>query len=187
MVLRKESLPIWWEEIEPYEINHALWGSTYQPEAFAKLCYIKGDAIYVNMFVKEKEPKAVYTKNNDPVYKDSCLECFLNVNPDKTDNYFNFEMNANGAILVGFGNGREHRKSIDVDFVPFVFKNEEGWGVTLIVPESFVLEYFSTIQDEWKGNFYKCGDETESVHFLSWSEVKEEKPNFHCPKWFGKL
>lgn len=187
MVLRKESLPIWWEEIEPYEINHALWGSTYQPKVWAKLCYIKEDALYLNMFVEELNPKATYTNPNDPVYKDSCLEFFINVNPNHNDNYLNFEMNANGAMLVGIGSGREHRKPLDVDFSPFVFKNDEGWGVTLIIPESFLLEHFASISDEWKGNFYKCGDETESTHFLSWSEVKEEKPNFHCPQWFGTI
>ncbi len=42
-----------------------------------------------------------------PVYKDSCLEAFLNFAPEDLEKgYLNFEVNANSALLNGFGPGR---------------------------------------------------------------------------------
>lgn len=187
MPVMKTHLPILWEEIPAYEISHALWNTTYQPKALARLAYIENDALYINMFVEEKNPKADYHKQNDPVYKDSCLECFINLNPLHQVEYLNIEVNANGAMLMGFGKDRHARQRIEEELTIGSFKNERGWGFTLILPIEFLKQFFTEIGHEWRGNFYKCGDETKEVHFLSWSEVKEEKPDFHCPQWFGKL
>ncbi|WP_350005689.1 carbohydrate-binding family 9-like protein, partial [Phocaeicola dorei] len=38
-----------------------------------------------------------------------------------------------------------------------------------------------------RANFYKCGDELQKPHFLSWSPIKIEKPDFHRPDFFGLL
>lgn len=52
----------------------------------------------VRLTAWEREPKAVYTANGDPVYKDSCLEFFASFDAH-SQKYMNFEMNANGAYL----------------------------------------------------------------------------------------
>lgn len=187
MQVKKTRLPILWDELDEMAIDHALWGTTYTPKAWAKIAYIEHDAVYVNMFVEEKEPLATYTQAQDPVYQDSCLECFLNFDPNHQEAYFNFEMNANAAMLVGWGKDRHQREAVDCDFHPYVFKNERGWGVTLIIPEALILKYYDRIASTWKGNFYKCGDCCQPAHYLSWSPVEEEKPNFHAPLWFGTL
>lgn len=38
-----------------------------------------------------------------------------------------------------------------------------------------------------RGNFYKCGDLTAEPHYLSWSPIAFERPNFHLPEFFGEL
>lgn len=38
-----------------------------------------------------------------------------------------------------------------------------------------------------KANFYKCGDELQTPHFLSWNPINIEKPDFHRPDFFGSL
>ena len=87
-----------WDNEVKYELKHLLWGTTYNPYAYCQLVYKKGDALYIHMFVEEKNPKAIYTKPNEPVYKDSCLECFLMLND--SGNYLNIEVNANGVMLM---------------------------------------------------------------------------------------
>ena len=37
------------------------------------------------------------------------------------------------------------------------------------------------------GNFYKCGDATLLPHYLSWSQIDTEQPDFHRPEFFGEL
>jgi hypothetical protein len=36
-------------------------------------------------------------------------------------------------------------------------------------------------------NFYKCGDELPTPHFLSWNPIEWKEPSFHRPEQFGKL
>ena len=37
------------------------------------------------------------------------------------------------------------------------------------------------------GNFYKCGSKTAHPHYVSWSAIDGDKPDFHRPDCFGKL
>ena len=60
----------------------------------------------------------------------------------------------------------------------FVFENEahELYGVNI---EGNVLDF--------KGNFYKCGDETKTPHYGSWNPIENPTPDFHRPEGFGEL
>jgi hypothetical protein len=40
---------------------------------------------------------------------------------------------------------------------------------------------------EIKANFYKCGDELQTPHFLSWNPIEIDQPDFHRPDFFGTL
>lgn len=176
-----------WNDIKPLELKHALWNTEYTPYTWVKLVYKENDALYVNMFVEELNPKAIYKHPNDPVYKDSCLECFLNVNPEHTNNYINIEVNANAVMLMGVGPERYVRENIFPDFKPIVYKNEKGWGYILKVPADFLKLHFGDIADEWTCNFFKCGDDCEYEHYLSYSFVDSKIPNFHCPSCFATI
>ncbi len=108
----------------------------------------------------------------------------------------------NGTILIGVGptrNGREHAPKEVTDLVqrwsslgdtPFEERVEEtDWEVALIIPYAvfFKHQIESLDEKEIKANFYKCGDELQTPHFLSWNPIKIEKPDFHRPDFFGTL
>jgi len=38
-----------------------------------------------------------------------------------------------------------------------------------------------------KANFYKCGDNMKTPHYLSWNPIGTERPNFHTPDYFGTI
>jgi hypothetical protein len=38
----------------------------------------------------------------------------------------------------------------------------------------------------WRGNFYKCGDETSHPHWGMWAPIREGF-TFHQPRFFGTL
>jgi len=74
------------EEIEKWEkltISHKLWGTTKNVEAYGQMGYIAGKEWIVKLTAYEKNPMATYTQDNDPVYRDSALEVFLNFMPEK--------------------------------------------------------------------------------------------------------
>ena len=46
---------------------------------------------------------------------------------------------------------------------------------------------FKTIDNTWRGNFFKCGDDCEYEHYLSWSNIPYEEKNFHRTECFGEI
>ena len=63
------------------------------------------------------------------------------------------------------------------------------WEVALVIPYTVFIKHRITSLDGQtiKANFYKCGDELQTPHFLSWNPINIEKPDFHRPDFFGSL
>lgn len=82
-----------------------------------------------------------YKEDQDPVYKDSAVEAFFRFNSgdgSRQDIYLNFEMNANGAILAGYGKNKTERTPFEADMLQKLNckaeVEEEQWNVSLMVP-----------------------------------------------------
>ena len=141
----------------------------------------------------EENPKAIYDKYNDPVYKDSCLEFFVRFNSE-SPKYMNFEMNSNGAFLAAVRTDRANKTPINMLApLPKVTATKENgsWSVEVFFSNDFIGKTFGKFSfargEQIKGNFYKCGDETEIPHFGMWSPVDNATPDFHRPEFFGTL
>jgi hypothetical protein len=101
--------------------------------------------------------------------------------------------------LGGFGKGREGRellpaKILDKIQSQVIIRRERdlglvNWELTVVIPfEVFMYDSLSSLQGRrCTANFYKCGDCLPEPHFLSWSEIKSNKPDFHLPEYFGAL
>ena len=167
------------------------WTEGYAPEAYAQLMYVEGKGFALKMTCKEPSPKADYSNYNDPVYKDSCMEFFVSFN-NQSPKYMNFEMNSNGAFLSAVRTERANKTPINM-LAPLpkvkAEKDENGWSVEVFFSNDFIGKTFGkfcfTRGESFKGNFYKCGDETEIPHFGMWSPIDSEKPDFHRPEFFG--
>ena len=90
------------ENVEPFRVEHLLWGTTQIPETYGYLGFVPSDGFYLKMVCKEKNPLRVYEKNQDPVYRDSAMEAFFQFDSERERNtnalYLNLEVNANGAL-----------------------------------------------------------------------------------------
>ena len=176
------------------EIACYKWTEGYTPYAFAQLIYVRDLGLALHMEAYESDPKSVYTMYNQPVYTDSCLEFFVNCNPDQPL-YINFEMNANGAFLSALRPGRKGKQPIHelMSDLPAVMakKFEDHWSVDAFFTLSQIKTLFGKDNfetgDVLLGNFYKCGDETPIPHFGMWAPIDLEAPDFHRPEFFGKL
>lgn len=169
------------------------WTEGYSPEAYAQLIYVEGRGFALRMTAMESDPTAVYTKYDEPVYKDSCLEFFVNFNT-ANNKYMNFEMNSNGAFLAAVRTERANKTPINMLApLPKVKANKEDgcWTVEVFFSNDFIGKTFGKFcfsrGESFKGNFYKCGDETPIPHFGMWSPVDSDKPDFHRPEFFGTL
>lgn len=183
-------------ECDPFQIAQYAWGCSYQPEAFGRLGYIEYEGFLLSLSCKERDPKARYLRNDDPVYRDSCLEAFINFNPqDARAGYMNFEMNAAGAILCQYGVSLQNRYFLQSKGYPVpqprVARGRDLWEVELLIPLSLIAAVYGTVDfhsgSVLRGNFFKCGDDTASPHYGSWAPIQSDHPNFHVPQAFGEL
>ena len=193
----KNGTAIQWDSLMSAKIENYQWEKNgYCPKAFAKACYDER-SINLRLTVYENEIKATYKDMNDPVYKDSCLECFIQPDSIYDGRYLNFEFNARGTLLLGLGSRREGRslfgkevlKYFDISVFDEIVDEIHEWGVNFRIPIEFLQKVYPGFEladgKLMKGNFYKCGDETKYPHYGSWNEVISQKPNFHCPEFFG--
>ena len=180
-----------WSNVEKANIDKFVWLKDYCPVCYAQAVYVEGEELKVRLTCVEKNPKAAHEGFYSHVYKDSCLEFFFSFDDGKT--YVNAEMNSKGSCLIGYGAGRHGRTRIDeLAPIPEVKAEigEESWSVELTLPDTTIEKVFGVkpaVGTVIKGNFYKCGDETEVEHYGMWSPVGTEKPDFHRPEYFGEM
>ena len=183
-----------WDEVKEEKLDFSHWGSEAFYNTYFKMCFVKNKGIYVAMRTDETSLRKVCTKTDDPVYEDSCMEFFI-APIEGNDNYINFEISASGAYLSEFGASKIDRVFIKelTDFVPkiTVKENSDGWSTELFVPCELISDIFKVKFDASastvKGNFYKCGDKTQKVHYSSYNEMTTLPPGFHNPGCFATL
>ena len=181
-----------WSAIPVGRVKCPCWGTTYTPETTFQCAYAPGKALYIRMECRESEPLARCREQDGRVWFDSCMEAFLG--PAREGSYMNLECNSIGTLLCSAGSEWYVRQNLAESGLPRPAARcrveKDWWELRLEVAAE-------TLRGLWGmelapggtlyANFYKCGDETEQPHFLSWSPVDLPEPNFHAPEFFGVL
>ncbi|NLJ41542.1 MAG: hypothetical protein GX352_08040 [Clostridiales bacterium] len=192
-----------WKEIDPVLIDEYPWDENgYKPRVEVRFLYTES-ALHLHFTSFEKEILARYKNMNEPVYTDSCVEFFFNADPKKDNRYFNFEINAIGTLLLGFGSNRDDRIMVEDVFQDlFNIKSsvdrdkadqysDDQWILEFSIPYSFIEKYYGKQNFEagkkMKGNFQKCGDNTKFPHYGCWNRIDIPEADFHRPEYFGEL
>jgi hypothetical protein len=180
-----------WAAVPRLETGCVLWLPDAGIRAFGQFCH-DAEYLYVHLRAVERDIRAEYTAPLSPVCEDSCLEFFFM--PEGEDRYLNFEVNPNGCLLAGFGRGRAdrvflHREDLRELFGIRTARTPDGWEVFYRIPLDYIRLFYPDYQFKGKlaANFYKCGNKTVNRHYLSWSPVLLESPDFHCPEYFGVI
>ncbi len=174
------------------------------PKTEFKMVY-DDQALYVIFRVDDQFVRSVSTEYQGPVYKDSCVEFFFTPGTDITQGYFNLETNAGGnALFYHQEKQGVNARGIDPadfakieiahslpDVVDPEIKEPTIWTLEYRLPLD-ILDKYAPVKSpakgaQWRANFYKCADATSRPHWLTWSEVQFERPNFHLPEFFGEL
>ena len=149
--------------------------------------------LWLHYLVKEDFVRAVCREDQEPVWQDSCVEFFVK----QGDIYRNFEFNSLGVCLSASGPDRNSRERLDKVNIEQILrfpslKNENlpsesvptNWSLTVAIPLGLIgLEPGS----QFMANFYKCGDKTKVPHYVSWSAIQTQSPDFHQPGFFAPV
>lgn len=154
--------------------------------------------LYIRYFVHGNSLKATYEFDNSPVHKDSCVEFFMKKEGDTE--YMNFEFNCIGTCDAARRLSRDVKTSLTPDEYKSIqrlssvkskaFNEQTGihtWSLTVVIPFSLIGLDPANLPEKILGNFYKCADDTQDPHFLSWSPIDVSQPNFHLPEFFGEI
>ena len=188
------------EKIGFQPIDNVNWEAyPYRPKVEFRIAH-SDDAVLLHFNVKEASVRAKYGEDDGSVWTDSCVEFFSIPAGDGV--YYNMECNCVGRLLIGAGAGRSNRQHAPQEVLDKVqrwsslgqedFEERIGdcsWEVALVIPYSaFFMHNITSLDGKAiRANFYKCGDKLQTPHFLSWNPIDLEKPNFHCPEFFGML
>ena len=171
----------------------------YKPDVNFAMAYTDNE-ILLKFYVTEQWFKAEKTESNQEVYEDSCVEFF--VSPSDDGIYYNLEFNGIGTCLMGAGTGRNDRRGADPEVISKIRRKTSAghktvgekkgrffWTITMAIP----LNVFSRHEIKnltgktFRANFYKCGDKLTVPHYLTWSPIGAENPDYHRPEYFGLL
>jgi hypothetical protein len=196
-----------WQNVPALEVSDFRpEGSNHHPLTRCKLLYDQ-ERLYGIFRVDDQYVRCINTGFQADVYKDSCVELFLQPKPNS--GYFNFEFNCGGALLVSYvtdptrisGRVKEYTPLMSDDDhqirryhnLPVVVEPEithkQIWFLEFSIPFAVLETYIGPLGEvrgqTWRGNFYKCGNETSHPHWGAWSPVSEL--NFHLPASFGNI
>lgn len=196
-----------WPAIEPVLVGNFLpASSSHRPQTLARLVY-DAHGLHGQFQVEDRFVRCVRIEYGSEVWKDSCVEFFVEPKPGR--GYFNFEFNCGGAFLVNHIVDPTRTLEGFKEFVripeavartvrvrpslPPVCEPEIGeavtWTLEFFIPFALLEKYVGPLGDvagqTWRGNFYKCAEENSRPHWAAWSPVDEF--NFHRPHCFGEL
>lgn len=171
---------------------------SYKPDVKFKIAYCQ-DQILLKYHVSEGNVLAQVARINGDVCKDSCVEFFISTRKD--DSFYNFEFNCIGIPHVEYGKVGK-RALLDPEIIKKIktkstlgnqpFDEKKGghqWELMIIIPKAcFAFDKDLVFKGlNAKANFYKCGDNTSSPHYLTWNPVNTKHPDYHQPAFFGEI
>jgi hypothetical protein len=181
-------------------------GSDHRPPTSVRLLH-DGQGIHGLFQVHDRFVRCVRTGYGSEVWKDSCVEFFVEPKPGR--GYFNFEFNCGGAFLCNHivdptrtADGFKQFTRLPEAAVRTVQVQTSLPGIVdpeIAGPLTWQLRFYLPLAvfapcigplgplagATWRGNFFKCADDTSHPHWASWSPVDEL--NFHLPRCFGEL
>lgn len=179
-------------------ISNVNWNEyPYKPDTSFNIARTRTN-LYIRFCVQGCSLKASYDKDNSPVHQDSCVEFFMK--EENNPHYMNFEFNCIGTCDAARRASRDVKwplsskeyQSIQrlssLKRIPFEEKKGiYSWSLIVIIPLQLMGLDPNNLPEKIRANFYKCADNTQYPHYLSWNPIALPHPDFHCPQFFGEL
>jgi hypothetical protein len=194
-----------WQNIQAVDINNYMGEiPKFRPSVQAKMMY-DNENLYVIFRVQDRFVRCITKEYNGPVWEDACAEFFFAPDTSSPGRYFNLEMNCGGTPLMHY-NLVPRKESIPLEpedirkiaishTLPQVIDPEMTEPVTWIleykIPLELLEKYAPVTRPKkgvtWRANFYKIAENNSNPHYITWSVVENDKPDFHLPQYFGTI
>lgn len=169
----------------------------YKPDVKFRLWH-DGASLHLDYEVEEQGTRALQSVLGDPVYEDSCVECFIQPRPETDPRYYNFEFNPIGMLAMACRTGRNDPENAPLAVLesvsikasagsePFAEKPLGKWSLNICIP---VTAFFNSGVEcldgmKMKMNLFKCGDALKVPHFVTWAPISTPGPDYHRSEFF---
>ncbi len=171
-----------WKTADWQLASNSLSGTVGGDELSFKLLYDDNN-LYIAGKIREQQPRVSHRKDDDPVWRDSCVEVFLdNPSPNQPLNtYRHYVVNEEGYKFDEIGS--KGAESWNGKWIAKTTRSEDGWNVEMCIPaEDLSISHF---QKGMVFPFNICVSLYHPSHVLvSFSPVKG---GFHNPENFSLI
>lgn len=150
--------------------------------------------LYVHLWAKDSWIVAQETRPKGAVYRDDCLEVFLQPEEDR---YWGWEVNALGTLLeyktAGWGSGPVEERHFDYKWKTSALlktrRHDAGWVVEMKIPFAKDLGRTPRRGEAWRATFNRIDVDRQGRESLStFSDLPSDGPIwFHQPAGFGQI
>lgn len=188
-----------WKELPRLTINEYPWYTKGDKQNTTVQIAITQNNIHIHAKADDKYIRATAEQLNDPVHEDSCFEFFVTPWDQKSQAYFNIEVNCMGTLYMAYRSDKNKKTMITKEQAKSIiiesslkdnqsFKDILQWELNVVIPIALLEEMANKkIEKEtWYGNFYRCGGAKDD-QYAAWNTIDFPEPSFHQPLQFGKL
>jgi cellulose/xylan binding protein with CBM9 domain len=153
------------------------------------------DALLLRFDCDDRDIWATHSRRDAPLWEEEVVELFVAPGEDDPSAYVEIEVNPLGAIFdarVTNPDGRRESMRVDASWdaaglVAVVLRPSPGtWAAQLEVPWSDLCD--GAPPRVWRANFFRIERPRGGEHeFSCWSPTLEDPPDFHRPRFFGRL
>ena len=171
-------------------------------QTVAKLLW-DDDNLYAAFICEDAHIYADHTERDSAVWEDDTVEVFTAPDPDRTQMYFNLEMNVLGIFLDQFHpegpdvpvEGEWDGEGIRISTTVVGTLNDDNdedayWILEAAIPFRNFKEVAKHTPpepgDEWRLNLNRLGGKT-NPQYSQWSPSQTDHPQFHSPDDFGRV
>jgi len=188
--------------------------SEHRPDVRVRLAYDEAH-LYGIFHVDDRYVLSKRTAYQDRVSRDSCVEVFVQPKADAGSFNFEFnaggalllcyiedatvvppelrtgDLPFRKGVRIPWKYGANVRIEHSLPEVVWPERTEPVlWTLSFAIPLAILEHYCGPLRDPagqvWRGNFYKCADDSSHPHWAAWAPVGEVL-NFHRPEIFGAL
>ena len=178
-----------WQAAETVDVkNFRPESGEHRPKTSVRLLHDR-QGIHGLFQVRDRYVRCVRTTYGSEVWKDSCVEFFIEPRPGR--GYFNFEFNCGGAFLCnhivdptrlpgGFKQAtrlpetvvRQVRVRASLPrLVDPEIAGPVDWALQFFIPFALLENYLGPLGDvsgqTWRGNFFKCAEDNSHPHWAA--------------------
>ena len=186
-----------WQQTAEVSLSHLWSGGLAESErhATARLLWTTRELV-IRFEGIQKEPliinsKPDLSKKAIKLWERDVFEIFVAPDPDKSDNYFEFEVAPTGEWLdaeIKISPNGERETD---------FEYRSGMKTAAKIFENTVLAVIKIrwqafgrkpqAGEIWRGNLFRCIGTGKNRVYIAWQPTKTKTPNFHVPEAFGQF